>query len=157
MPSNQRIAVKKYLFISLLFIAFACNDGEGLLSSRPSGVVSQDAMVEVLIDIHLAESALRVGNVQHISNADSLYQKSQFLEVFRKHDISPDDFKKSVQYYTEHVTLLDAIYAEVIDRLTEMEAALQGEEKKTGEKPAKAIESQKPVKVEPGSKIQKPE
>lgn len=149
--------MKKYLFISLLFIAFSCSDGEGLLSSRPSGVLSQDDMVEVLIDIHLAESALRVGNVQHISNADSLYQKSQFLEVFRKHDISPDEFRKSIEYYTEHVTLLDAVYAEVIDRLTEMEAALQGEEKKSDEKKGTTPGNKQAVKVKPGTNVQKPE
>ncbi len=157
LSSNQQTAVKKYLFLILLFLAFACKDGEGLLSSRPSGVLSQDEMTDILVDIHLAESALRVGNIQHISNADSTYQKSQFLEIFREHEVSPDEFRNSVKYYTEHVTLLDAIYTEVINRLTEMEAGLQGDQNKKDNKAGKANEVSKPVKVTPGNPAQKPE
>ncbi len=111
-------------------------------------------MVELLVDIHLAESALRVGNIQHVSVADSIYQKSQFAEVFNKHEVKPDDFRKSMEYYTERVSLLDEIYTSVIDRLTEMESELQGTDKKE-EKSTKPDTSKKQIKA-PDVKVKNP-
>ncbi len=112
-------------------------------------------MVDLLVDIHLAESALRVGNIQHVSVADSIYQKSQFAEVFKEHDVKPDDFQKSMKYYTERVSLLDEIYTSVIDRLTEMESELQGTEKKD-DKVLKPDTAKNQVKTPPAVKVKNP-
>ena len=147
--------MKTALSIFLLIFILACDRGDRLLNTRPAGVISEKQMVDVLVDIHLAESALRVGNVQKTMPGDSTYQQSQFLEVFDNHRITPDEFRKSLSYYTTHISKLDAIYAEVIDRLNQMETELRGNESelnadttksgKPGIRKVSLQEEQKPV------------
>ena len=87
-------------------------------------------MTDMLIDINLAESALRAGNIQHTLPADSSYQKAQFAAVFKKNGVKPDDFNRSLTYYIEHIDELNDIYTEVINRLTLMDAEMQKAETK---------------------------
>jgi hypothetical protein len=126
----------KWLFFPLLILLVSCENGSKILSTRPSGVLSKEKMTEIFVEINLAESVLRVGNPPHNQTADSIYQKSQLLKVYQKFDITPDDFSKSLAYYSEHVVELNAIYLEVINRLTSMEANLEGNKSK---KPVPAV------------------
>jgi hypothetical protein len=122
--------MKKWIFIPVLLLLFSCNKSDRLLSSRPSGVLSKDVMVEMLVDIHLAEAAIRAGNIQHTLPADSLYQKSQIIEVYAKNRVKPDEFNRSLAYYTGHIDELNEIYTEVINQLATMEAELEGKDLK---------------------------
>jgi hypothetical protein len=126
--------INKLLIIPVLVMLLACNREGPILNSRPSGVLSKEKMIDLLVDINLAESALRVGLPAHNLPSDSLYQKSQFIKVFEKNKVKPDDFDKSLNYYTEHVEELNEIYLEVINRLTVMEAGLEAK-KATKAKP----------------------
>lgn len=123
-------SIQAVVILAVLMLVSSCNRGGGVLSSRPSGVLSEDEMVDILVDINLAESALRVGNGQHNMPADSVYQKSQFLAVYEKNGTTPDAFRKSLEYYTQHIELLDKIYSDAIDRLQEMEIKMQENGKK---------------------------
>ncbi len=82
-------------------------------------------MIDMLVDINLAEAALRAGNIQHTLPADSNYQKAQYAAVFKKNSVRPDDFNRSLTYYIEHIDELNDIYTEVINRLTVMDAEMQ--------------------------------
>jgi hypothetical protein len=127
------VPMKRWFHIFLIPLFFACNDSDQLLNSRPSGVLSKEKMTQVILDINLAESSMRFGNVQHTMISDSIYQKSQYLEVFSKNDVKPEDFNKSLMYYAEHIDDLNDIYTAVINRLTEMQAKLQGNSSKKPE------------------------
>jgi len=121
--------MKTFIFLVILVCIFSsCERGDRLLNSRPAGVISEKHMVDVLVDIHLAESALRVANIQKTMPGDSTYQRSLFLEVFDKQRITPDEFQKSLSYYSAQISKLDEIYTEVIARLTQMESELRGSE-----------------------------
>jgi hypothetical protein len=117
--------INKLLIIPVLLILLSCNRESPILNSRPSGVLSKEKMIDLLVDINLAESALRVGLPAHNLPSDSIYQKSQFIKVFEKNEVKPDDFDKSLNYYTEHVEDLNEIYLEVINKLSMMEAGLE--------------------------------
>lgn len=82
-------------------------------------------MVDILVDIHLTEASLNVGNDSTVRLNDTTQLRIRFAQVFIKNDISPDDFNSSLTYYLEHIEELDKIYKEVINRLTELEATLQ--------------------------------
>jgi hypothetical protein len=118
--------MKKWLLLPALALLISCNQGSAWFGTRPSGVLSKSKMADLLVDINLAESALRVGTPAHIQASDSIYQKSQFIKVFADHDVSPGDFDKSLTYYSEHVDDLNEIYLEVIDRLSTMQAEAEG-------------------------------
>lgn len=115
--------MKKWAFIfSIALLAVSCNS---LLKSKPAGTLSEEKMTDVLIDIHLTEAIIRVGNDSLTKLNDTTDIRNRFAQVFRKHDVEPDEFNKSLNYYIRHIELLDIIYVEVINRLTEMEANLQ--------------------------------
>lgn len=110
------------LLFFLVTFAAACNS---LLSSKPSGTLSESKMTEVLIDIHITEATLRVANDSIARLNDTADLRNRFALVFRKHDVDPDNFNNSLNYYLEHIEELDKIYVEIISRLTELEASLQ--------------------------------
>jgi hypothetical protein len=109
----------------LLCIAMLSASCNSLLTSKPSGTLSETKMVDILVDIHLTEAALKTMNDSLNRLNDTTGLRIRFAQVFRKHDVEPDEFNTSLDYYIEHIEDLDKIYVEVINRLTEMEATLQ--------------------------------
>ena len=102
---------------SLIRISFLILLISGCVSeNQPAGVLPEDKMVEVLIDIQLTEG---VAGAMPIS-----YDSSQVLykllekEVFLKHEVSDSVFTQSLIYYLQYPTRIDAIYARVVDSLS---------------------------------------
>jgi hypothetical protein len=114
--------MKKWAFIILIAMLSASCDS--ILKSKPSGTLSEEKMTEVLVDIHLTEATLRIANDSIARKNDTADLRERFAEVFRKHDVTPDEFNSSLNYYLEHVEILQNIYNEVITRLSKMEAGL---------------------------------
>ena len=115
--------MKKWAFIlCFAVLAASCNS---ILSSKPSGMLNEDKMIDVLVDIHLTEAALRVANDSLARLNDTTKLRILFAQVYEKHNVDPDDFNTSLDYYLKHIDELDKIYVEVINRLTELEAKLQ--------------------------------
>jgi len=115
--------IKNWAFVlCIAFLATSCNR---ILNSKPSGTLSENQMVDILVDIHLTEASLIVANDSIARLNDTLQLRSRFAQVFVKQDVNPDDFNSSLTYYLEHIEDLDKIYKEVIKKLTELEATLQ--------------------------------
>lgn len=113
----------KWTFILLIaLLGTSCN---GILNSKPSALLSEEEMTEVLVDIHLTEAALRVADDSLARLNDTTKLRILFASVYKKHNIDPDDFNTSLDYYLQHIDELDKIYVEVINRLTELDATLQ--------------------------------
>ena len=112
--------MKKWVFIlCIAMLTASCN---GLLRSKPMGTLSEEQMTAVLVDIHLTEATLKIASDSISRLNDTTDLRNRFATVFRKHDINPDDFNSSLNYYIQHIELLEKIYVEVINRLTVMEA-----------------------------------
>lgn len=103
----------KRILILLLFLIFlgSCNR-----DSLPPGILSEDEMVKVLIDIQLTEGIA--------SSLPIPYDSSQVLyalmerDVFIKHDIQDSVFTKSMLFYLQDAGKMNLIYSRVIDSLT---------------------------------------
>jgi hypothetical protein len=122
--------MKKWAFLALLTVLIlSCNS---ILRSKPSGTLSEEEMTDILVDIHLTEATLNIADESLARSYDTTNLRIRFAQVFKKHDVKPDDFKASLDYYLEHIEQLDKIYVEVINRLTEMEANLQPKAVKPG-------------------------
>ena len=88
------------------------------------GTLSVKQMTDVLVDIQLTEATLKIGNDSTFLKSDTNDLRKRFAEVFKKHNVDPDDFNASLTYYLVHIEELDQIYVEVINRLTVLEATL---------------------------------
>jgi hypothetical protein len=129
----------KWAFIFCIALLWAsCSS---ILSSKPSGTLSEKQMTDILVDIHLTESTLKIINDSSARLNDTTYLRTRFAQVFSKNDVDPDDFTVSLDYYMKHIDDLDKIYTEVINRLTELEATLQP-------KPVENVSST--VRIRPG-------
>jgi hypothetical protein len=114
--------MKNWIFIlCIIMLAASCNR---ILKFKPSGMLSENEMADVLVDIHLTEATLRLGNDSIARILDTTALRTRFAQVFKKHDVTPDQFNKSLNYYLVHIEELDKIYVEVISRLSQMEIAM---------------------------------
>ncbi len=113
-----------YCFLSLLLIIPSCREDIG---EKPSYLISRDRMVNILLDIHLADA---VYQTRHFSDEKLMqYSESDFYySILKKHQIADSVFEKSLIYYSGKPKEFEKIYTRVINKLTLME---QEEKKKT--------------------------
>lgn len=103
------------MFLFLLVLSFACAN-----NSSPNGVLDEDLMVSILVDIQLAEGK--------VSSLPVTYDSSQVLyallekDIFSKHGVTDSGFVASMEYYLEDAEKMDRMYARVIDSLVVLES-----------------------------------
>jgi len=96
-------------------------------NSKPKNLLSEEEMVNVLIDIHLTEGIA--------SSLPIAYDSSQILyfllekEVFVKHQVEDSVFTKSMIYYLQDPAIMDRIYTRVVDSLVVRESSSGIEDK----------------------------
>ena len=122
-PHRAAMIMKYWTFV--LCIALLSSSCNSILSSRPSGTMNEKQMIDILVDIHLAEATIRLANDSITRLNDTTDLRIRFSRVFKQHDVTPDEFNTSLNYYLAHIEELDKIYVEVINRLTILEATLQ--------------------------------
>ena len=88
---------------------------------KQKDLLSEEEMVNVLIDIHLTEGIA--------SSLPIPYDSSQILysllekEVFVKHHVEDSVFTRSMIYYLQDPAIMDRIYARVVDSLVVRESS----------------------------------
>lgn len=102
----------KKLLIPLLFL-ISCGEPD----NQPKGLLSKEQMVNILTDIHIAEAR---ANRSQLRSFDSIqvYYKVLENDVFKKHKVDSAAYKRSYQYYLEHMKEMDDIYTAVVDSLS---------------------------------------
>ncbi|MFD2203614.1 DUF4296 domain-containing protein [Shivajiella indica] len=101
---------KTLVFIFILLNLFSCGR-----EKLPPGILDEDKMVEILIDIHLAEGLVSTFPI-HYDSSRVLYPLFE-KEVFRKHQIPDSVFRNSFEYYMKDTKIMDRMYARTIDSL----------------------------------------
>lgn len=76
---------------------------------RPWGVLSHDEMVEVVLDVHIAEASIKILD----SSAKRIERQEYYNVVFDKHHITKEQFDKSLDWYSRHPKALIAVYDDV--------------------------------------------
>lgn len=95
----------------------------GISCQRGKDIVSEDAYIEILTDIHIYDAVLVKENMldRNITNGDSV---SFYNQLYAKHKISNGDLKLNIEYYSKDLDNLVKIYAKVNNRLQERLASL---------------------------------
>jgi ATP sulfurylase len=108
--------VKRILALLLFLIPLVSCDR----NSPPPGILSEDEMVNVLIDIQLTEGIVSTLPIAY----DSSHVLYSLLEkdVFEKHAVQDSVFTKSLLFYLEDAAKMDRIYSRVIDSLSAHES-----------------------------------
>lgn len=117
--------VRKYFFIPIIILSVLL-----FVSCRPKGVLSQKDMTDLLYDLHLAESMNNSGVIeQHkewLEGLDGNYFRDlTYLSVLEKHNISEEDFFKSVAYYSKNLKTYTKIYEEIDKKFSQLYEDIQ--------------------------------
>ncbi len=107
----------KYLFATLLFI-ITCNFA-GCKSEKKSNIINEDKMIDVLVDVQLAEAYLSMNRkTRDLSNIKLAPQ--YYLGIFNKHQISKEQFDLSTSFYKKDMSKFKILYDSVANRLERM-------------------------------------
>ncbi|MFO8129205.1 MAG: DUF4296 domain-containing protein [Bacteroidales bacterium] len=115
---------KSWLLLIPLFLFFSCynSDAGKERSKQPKPALTVDQMAGVLTDMHLAQSTLKFRQDRGLRHRDS----SEHLHyiIFRKHNITQEEFEKSMDYYKHDLKKYDLIYEKVLENLSKLESQL---------------------------------
>ena len=100
-----------YLFVFLLLYSCSNDPVERLEIAKPKNLLSESEMVEALTDISILEGAYAMRYVQIVRYADVL---AKDVEAYlAKRNITPEQYKESIRYYTTMPKDWTAIQEEV--------------------------------------------
>lgn len=110
--------MRKSLLIFFLVFFLACED-----SKKPQDLISEDKMVEVLTDLHIAEGAMRT---YYLSN-DSMkhYAKAYYNTVCEKHGVTYKQYRASYMYYAGEQGKMEEIMDKVLENLSKKESGIE--------------------------------
>ena len=84
---------------------------------RPESVLSDDEMVDLLVDVHRSEGLLELQKGQ--SSANEQYQQAVMASVLVKHGVTREQYDSSLMWYAKHLKLFVRVYSHVEERLSE--------------------------------------
>lgn len=90
----------------------------------PDTILPQQKMVDIIADMHLAE-AIVVAN-PHGGDTNTQKVIDYYGFIYKKHNVSKENFKTSYDYYIHHPVLLDSVYSDVITKLSDKETKMRG-------------------------------
>jgi hypothetical protein len=107
-----------YRLITLIFL-LALASCQTDPDKIPADILPKEKMTGILMDIHIAEAGIRLETQQ-----DSLAQKATdyYHFIYKKYNVSEEDFRRSFRYYSEHPKQLEQIYQDMINEMSKKES-----------------------------------
>ena len=100
----------------LLFLLISCGEKEIPIP------LSEEKMIAVLIDMHMAESMIEKLPVLDRDTVGNVYYRM----IYRTHGISKEDFDESISILREDPVRLNKVYSEILEQLNVLEATSRG-------------------------------
>lgn len=115
----KNILLLSTIVIIVLFWS-ACKQGVG------APPIHRDKMVQIMTDIHLAEvySTMVNDSAGGITNKNMDSLAVYYSKIFKSHEVTEEDFKESMDWYTRNVTELDTVYINMLSELSTKEGVL---------------------------------
>ncbi len=108
--------IKQIVFVTLVVFGLSCSTK----SQAPEQLIPKDSMVNVIVDLHLADAILLNPMVQ--SKISDVSSNKLYETVMNKHRITRQQFNESLEYYAKDPKVLDSIYDVVIEKLNMIES-----------------------------------
>ena len=104
----------KIISFILSLILLSCGNPK---TEIPQDILSKNSFIGLLKDIHLAEAKFDLHKTKGMENAKNELAHN-YKTIYEIHEISPDDFDKTLDYYAQHPEQLEKIYTRVLEQLT---------------------------------------
>ena len=116
---NRQTAYLSFLLVLILHSTWACRQKE----EKPKDLWSEEKFTTVLTEVQLAEGMVRLGF--HRKQDSVIPKDSIYAAVFRKMEVSEEEFDRNFNYYLDHPEDLEKIYENVITNLSQAAAKLR--------------------------------
>jgi hypothetical protein len=120
----------------LLFLILLVSCQDIKMPEKPANLISEDKMVDILVDTYLSNSARSIDNRLIIDKGIKL---DSF--IYTKYAIDSTQFEKSNAYYTVHLNEFADLFRKVEERLIVLQEAAKSDKKSTSEEKQDGIES----------------
>ena len=114
--------MQKYSTLLILLIFFSCAP-TSQKDKIPADIISQDKMVNIMAEMHIAETMAR--NTIHLGDTNIQLVINYYDFIYQKNNVSEEKFKKSYDYYIKNPVLLDSVYSEIITKLSDKQFRLK--------------------------------
>ncbi|MEQ6120981.1 DUF4296 domain-containing protein [Reichenbachiella sp. MALMAid0571] len=115
--------MKNIFLVILILMATSCTKSD----KKPENLLSREKMVSILIDVHILESEIQTLRLS--KDSSQLLFNTFERELFEKHQVKKEVYKKSFEYYLEGVKEMEKIYEVVIDSLNYREKSADAKPK----------------------------
>ena len=114
--------MQRWMFIAVVLLIFfiSCKEDKVI---KPESILSQPAMIELLMDMHIADAHINLATTPQDSARQLL--TGAYQKIFDKHQVTQETFNMSYEWYVTHADELDAIYEKVVIRLQEKKDSLK--------------------------------
>ena len=104
----------KIISFILSLILLSCGNPK---TEIPQDILSKNSFIGLLKDIHLAEAKFELHKTKGMENAKNELAHN-YSSIYKKYEITIDDFDKTLDYYAQHPEQLEKIYTRVLEQLT---------------------------------------
>ena len=104
------------LTVVVLSFSLSCGNSQSVDASE---IVPREEMIEILTDIQIFES---VNQIRKDRSKEGFELYRAYKWVFEQHDITEEIFRRSLEHYAEDPIDFEAIYDEVMIRISEKQA-----------------------------------
>ena len=101
-----------------IFIFFSCNT-----ATNDNGIISNDKFTRIIIDIHLIEAEFENQKFNDEFKANAILQ-NDYDSIFDLHNITYEDFQKSLKYYSLENNELELIYSKALEEIKKEKSKL---------------------------------
>ena len=105
--------MKNYLFI-LICLLFSCSNSDE--KKIPENILSKNTFESILKEIHLAEATFELHKTKGMGKAKNELANS-YQNICSEYAISEEEFKLTLEYYSNHPEKLEKIYNKVLEEL----------------------------------------
>ena len=112
------------IILIISFFLFSCGsqNEDPNVSSKPDKLLDKEEFTNMLTDSYLIEAAIRQGLGKGEDAAD--LSRYFYPELFKKYNITEEDFKENIRYYSSRPELMQEIQTEMVNRLSHTEEEL---------------------------------
>ena len=108
------ICIMKIISFILSLILLSCGNPK---TEIPQDILSKNSFIGLLKDIHLAEAKFELHKTKGMENAKNELAHN-YSSIYKKYEITVDDFDKTLDYYAQNTEKLEKIYTRVLEQLT---------------------------------------
>ncbi|PIF06079.1 MAG: hypothetical protein CSA36_03515 [Draconibacterium sp.] len=109
----------KYVFLFFLLLTIILAACEKSAFDKPKELVKKNKMIDMLVDIHIAEATF--DQLQHESILKNTSSSVFYYSVLEKYEVPDSVFEKSFVYYASRPKEFERMYREVMNKLSEKE------------------------------------